>query len=127
MIQESIENYLENIYMLSRERSSVRSIDLAHALNYSKPTISVVMKKLRAGDYVTVDADGYISLTEAGLEIAMQTFERHEVISKALMFLGVDEETAIEDACKIEHDISDKTFECIKQHLARFAPKAEEA
>ena len=117
MIQESIENYLEHIYMLSREQETVRAIDLARALDYSKPTISVVIKKLRAGHYVTVDPEGPIHLTDTGLEIARRTYERHQILSRMLMTLGVDEETALADACKIEHDISEQTFECIKRHL----------
>jgi len=118
MIRESTENYLETIYILSQRMKEVRSIDVCNELGYSKPTISVVMKQFRESGYIEMDSSGHITLTLAGLEIAQGTYERHQVISQMLMALGVSRETALTDACKIEHDISQETFECLKRHLA---------
>ena len=117
MIRESTENYLETIYILSQRMKDVRSIDVCNELGYSKPTISVAMKQFRESGYIEMDASGYITLTETGLAIARGTFERHQVLSRLLMALGVSEETALADACKIEHDISQETFDCLKNHL----------
>ena len=122
MIRESTENYLETIYILSQRMKDVRSIDVCNELGYSKPTISVAMKQFREQKLIEMDGNGYITLTPAGLEIAVQTYERHEVLSKMLMLLGVQQETALADACKIEHIISQETFECIKGHLAKMVP-----
>ncbi len=122
MIRESTENYLETIYILSQRMKDVRSIDVCNELGYSKPTISVAMKQFREQKLIEMDGNGYITLTPAGLEIAVQTYERHEVLSKMLMLLGVQQETALADACKIEHIISQETFECIKSHLAKMVP-----
>lgn len=108
--------YLETIYVLSQKIGSVRSLDVAEYMNYSKPSISRAMGLLKSGNYILIDAGGYITLTESGLEIAKKIYERHTVITRLLMMLGVDEETAAEDACKIEHDISEKSFEAIKNH-----------
>lgn len=119
MIRESTENYLETIYILSQRIKDVRSIDVCNELGYSKPTISVAMKQFREQKLIEMDGNGYITLTPAGLEIATQTYERHEVLSKTLMLLGVEKETALADACKIEHIISQETFACIKAYLAR--------
>lgn len=119
MIRESTENYLETIYILSQRIKDVRSIDVCNELGYSKPTISVAMKRFREQKLIEMDGNGYITLTPAGLEIATQTYERHEVLSKTLMLLGVGKETALADACKIEHIISQETFECIKAFLAK--------
>ena len=113
-IHESGENYLETILMLKKRIGQVRSIDIVRHLNFSKPTVSVAMKHFKQNGYILVDEDGYIELTEKGLEIAQRIYERHVVIAKILMSLGVDEKTAYEDSCRIEHDISDKTFQCIK-------------
>lgn len=110
--------YLETIYVLSQKIGSVRSLDVAEYMNYSKPSISRAMGLLKNGNYILIDAGGYITLTESGLEIAKKIYERHTVITRLLMMLGVDEETAAEDACKIEHDISEKSFEAIKNHAA---------
>ncbi|MFR8974650.1 metal-dependent transcriptional regulator [Congzhengia sp.] len=118
-IKESAENYLEAILMLKNKNGSVRSIDIANYLNFTKPSVSVAMKSFREEGYITVDADGGILLTEKGLAIAEKMFERHQIIAKALMALGVDEETAYEDSCKIEHDISSLSFEKIKEHLTK--------
>lgn len=114
-ILEAGENYLETILMLSKKLAHVRSIDIVNELEYSKPTVSVAMKNLRENGYIEVDADGYITLLPKGLEIAERTYEKHEVISNFLMMMGVSRDTAIADACKIEHDISDETFSCMKE------------
>lgn len=118
MIRESTENYLETIYILSQRIKDVRSIDVCNELGYSKPTISVVMKQFREKKYIEMDGNGYITLTPSGLEIAQKTYERHLVLSEMLMRLGVSRENAVADACKIEHDISQETFDCIKRHMA---------
>lgn len=118
-IQESAENYLEAIYMIKNEKGSVRSIDVANRLNFSKPSVSVAMKAFREEGYVTSGCDGNLSLTEKGLAIATKMYERHEVIARMLMAIGVDEAVAYEDSCKIEHDISQQTFDKIKEHLHR--------
>lgn len=117
IIKESAENYLEAILMLKEKNGFVRSIDVANHLNFTKPSVSVAMKSFREDGYITVDDSGNISLTEKGKEIAEKVYERHEIIAKALEALGVDEETAYHDSCKIEHDISDITFEKLKNHL----------
>ena len=116
-IQESAENYLETIHMLSKKNGKVRSIDVANELCFSKASISVAMKNFREEGYITVDDDGYISLTDTGFEIAERVYERHEILARALMALGVDKETAYDDACKIEHHISEKSIEKIKKHF----------
>lgn len=116
-IKESAENYLEAILMIKKEKGNVRSIDIANRLDFSKPSVSVAMKAFREESYITVDRDGNISLTEKGREIAEKMYERHEIIAKALMALGVEEEIAYEDSCKIEHDISPQTFDKIKAFL----------
>lgn len=118
-ITESAENYLEAILMIKLKKGYVRSIDVANQLNFTKPSVSVAMKNFREEGYITMDSEGSITLTEKGQEIAESVYERHQVIAKALMALGVDEDTAYEDSCKIEHDISDLSFEKIKEHLAK--------
>ena len=119
-ILESAENYLETIYMLKKQNGSVRSIDIAHELGYSKPSVSVAMKNLRENGYVSVDEGGQISLTDLGEEIAAKMFERHTLLTGWLIALGVSPEVAAEDACKIEHVISDESFEAIKAHEKKF-------
>ncbi len=116
-IKESAENYLEAILAIKRKKGTVRSIDVANHLNVTKPSVSVAMKSFREEGYIHVDANGEITLTEKGTTIAEKIFERHQVIAKALMALGVDEETAYNDSCKIEHDISNQTFEKLKEYL----------
>ena len=118
-IKESAENYLEAILMIKKEKGHVRSIDVANELNFSKPSVSVAMKNFREEGYIVIENDGGISLTEKGLEVASKVFERHQVIARLLITLGVDEETAYEDSCKIEHDISQQTFEKIKEFLKK--------
>ncbi|MBP3328794.1 MAG: metal-dependent transcriptional regulator [Clostridia bacterium] len=116
-IHASAENYLETIYMLRKSKGMVRSIDIANELEFSKPSISVAMKNLRENGYIEVDKDGHITLLEKGLEIAERMYERHTVISQFLVKLGVEESVATEDACKIEHVISDESFEAIKNSI----------
>ncbi len=113
---ESAENYLETILMLSKIRPVVRSVDIAEELGYKKSSISVAMKNLREKEHITVTKEGFIYLTETGKEIAEMIFERHELLTKWLVRLGVDEAIASEDACKIEHVLSTESFEAIKKH-----------
>lgn len=120
-IHESAENYLETILMLSQIKPEVRSIDIANELNFSKPSVSVAMKNLRENGYITMDNSGYISLTEKGLEIAQAMYERHQFVSEWLKSIGVDEKTAVEDACRIEHVISQKTFDAIRNFVCKDA------
>lgn len=115
--EESMEDYLETIYVLRKRLPVVRSIDIATELGYSKPSVSVAMKNLKTRGFVTVSQEGYISFTEQGEALASQTFERHTVIRDWLISLGVNEETASEDACKIEHDMSSETFQALKKHI----------
>ena len=122
-IHESAEMYLETIYNLSQASAAVRSVDVAEALNYSRPSVSRAVGLLKSDGYLTVDRDGFLFLTETGRKIAEKIYERHTVLAAALMALGVDKETATEDACKIEHDISDKSLEAIKAHMKTFLPK----
>ena len=116
-IHESGEMYLEAILVLSRKNGFVRSIDVSEYLGYSKPSVSRAVGILKNGNYIVVDKDGSLSLTESGKEIAEKIFERHTVLSQLLIRLGVSEETATSDACKLEHAISDESFEAIKKHL----------
>jgi Mn-dependent DtxR family transcriptional regulator len=120
-ILESAENYLEAILVIQKEKGAVRAIDIAHHLGYSKPSVSVAMKQLETNGFIHRNADNHITLTPDGMDIATSIFERHAVLSKLFMLLGVSEETAKEDACKIEHHISDETFECIKKHYQTYA------
>ena len=114
-MQESPEDYLETIYMLSLHSSEVRSIDVARHLGYSKPSVCVAMKRLRENGYVNMDDNNLLTLTESGLAIARSIYERHQVISGYLMSIGVSEETALKDACRIEHVLSEETFHKIKE------------
>ncbi|MGN1124371.1 MAG: metal-dependent transcriptional regulator [Eubacterium sp.] len=115
IIQESAENYLETILILQNKNGSVRSVDIANELKYSKPSVSVAMKNLRENGYIDVDSSGYITLLEKGKHIAEKMYERHTILSNWLMSIGVCEETAVEDACKIEHIISTESFDAIKK------------
>jgi len=117
-IHESGEMYLEAILVLSQKNGFVRSIDVSEYLGYSKPSVSRAVGILKNGNYIAVDKDGSLTLTETGKEIAEKIFERHTVLSKLLTKLGVSEETAAADACKIEHAISDESFEAIKRYMA---------
>lgn len=116
-IYESAENYLETIFVLQKKHGVVRSIDIATELSVSKPSVSVAMKNLRNNGYIEMDADGHITLLEQGLEIASKMYERHTLMTQWLVNLGVDPVVAAEDACKIEHVISESTFEALKQHM----------
>ena len=117
-VHESGEMYLEAILVLTKKNGFVRSIDVSEYLGYSKPSVSRAMSILRSGEYITVDKDGAITLTESGLTIAEKIYERHTVLTKLLVKLGVSEETAAADACKMEHAISDESFEAIKRNGA---------
>ena len=117
VLKESGEMYLETIYVLRKDKGFVRAIDVGAELGYSKPSVSRAMGILRDGGYIKVAQDGGITLTEAGLEVAERTYERHTVLSEMFMKLGVDEEHAVNDACKIEHVISSTTFAALKKHL----------
>ena len=116
-LKESGEMYLETIYVLSQRKGFVRSIDVGEEMGYSKPSVSRAVGILRDGGYITVAHDGGLHLTEAGLEVAQRTYERHTVLSEFFIRLGVDEETATNDACKIEHVISSSTFAALKKYL----------
>ena len=117
---ESVEDYLETILRLSRTMPAVRSIDIVHDTGYTKPSVSVAMKNLRQKEYIIMDESGYITLTEEGRAIAEATFERHQVITRLFINLGVSEEVAAEDACKVEHVLSRETFEALKNHLEKY-------
>ncbi len=116
-LQESGEMYLESILVLSKKKDRVRSIDVVEYMGFSKPSVSRAIGLLRGGGYVNMDADGYLTLTEEGLEVASKIYERHSLLSSFLISLGVSEETADADACKIEHHISDESFAAIKQYV----------
>ena len=118
-VSEAIENYLETIYILSQRQNEVHAIDICTYLSYSRPTVSIVLRQMRENGLVTVNEDNHIHLTDEGLAIASRIYERHTVLSDMLMSLGVKQETALRDACKIEHDLSDETFEAIKRHARR--------
>lgn len=116
-LQESGEMYLETIYVLTKNSSKIRSIDVCEHMGYSKPSVSRAIGLLKSGGYVVVDSEGHLSLTEDGKEIAEKIYERHTILSQFLMRLGVSRETASEDACKMEHVISDESLEAIKNHI----------
>ncbi len=116
-IHESAENYLETILMLQQKNGSVRSIDIANELEFSKPSVSVAMKNLRNNGYIEMDKSGLITLLDSGREIAERTYEKHRILSKCLIALGVDPQVAAEDACRIEHVVSNESFQAIKKHV----------
>ena len=120
-LQESGEMYLETILVLSQRQRFVRSIDVAEHMGYSKPSVSRAVSLLKQGEYITVDREGFLYLTEAGREVAEKIYERHTVLTQLLISIGVDPEIAEEDACRVEHDISDETFAKIKEHVRRDA------
>ena len=115
-IYESAEDYLERILILQQTGNAVKSIDIAHSMNYSKPSVSRAMKNLRENGYIEIASSGAISLTEKGLVIAKKMYERHTLLANYFIKLGVNKETAFIDACKLEHDMSDETFNAIKHH-----------
>lgn len=119
-IHESAENYLETILILQKQIPQVRSIDIANELEFSKPSVSIAMKNLREQGCITVDAGGIITLTETGKKIAETIYERHQLFTKLLVSLGVDEKIAAQDACRIEHVVSPETFEAIKAHSCMY-------
>lgn len=114
-LQESGEMYLENILILSKKNGNVRSVDISEYMNFSKPSVSRAIGLLKGDGYITVDGSGYIKLTESGRKTAEKIYERHRVLTDFLVKIGVDGENAVSDACKIEHDISDVTFDAIKR------------
>ena len=116
-LHESAEMYLETIYQLSRDRATVRSIDVAESMGYSKPSISRAVGLLKQGGYLVMEKDGALTLTESGLEIAKKVYERHTILTNVLIRLGVSPEVAAEDACKMEHVVSDETFKAMKRHM----------
>ena len=116
-LQESGQMYLEAIYVLKNRSEKIRAIDICSYLGYSKPSVSRAVGILKKGEYISVDAEGYITLTSTGTHIAEQLYERHTVLTNMLVALGVDETTAVEDACRIEHVISDDSFEALKKHF----------
>ncbi len=118
-LQESGEMYLESIYVLSKKMTGVRSVDVGEYMSYSKPSVSRAIGLLRDGGYVAVDSDGYLTLTESGYEIAQKIYERHTMLTEFLIGIGVSPEVASHDACKIEHDLSDESFEAIKKHAEK--------
>lgn len=122
-IQESGEMYLETIYVLSKGSRAVRSIDVCEYMGYSKPSVSRAVGILKQGGYLEMDNDGYLTLTDTGFEVASKIYERHTTLTELLIRLGVDEKIAAGDACKIEHDISDETFEAIKRHIESYGKK----
>ena len=124
-IYESAENYLEAILSLREAHGMVRSIDIANHLHFSKPSVSVAMKKLRESGYIEMDEDGLISLRPAGEEIARRIYERHQLLTQLFTRLGVDPEVAAADACKVEHDLSEETFQKIKEHAKTGALPSE--
>lgn len=117
VLHESMEMYLETILVLSKELTNVRAIDIVKKMDFSKPTVSIALKKLKESDYVDIDDNNYIHLTSKGLQVAQDILEKHEVLTAFLMKIGVSQENAAKDACKIEHDITDETFACIKKFL----------
>ncbi len=119
-IQESAEDYLEMILMLRERSGQVRSIDIVNEMGYSKPSVSIAMKKLRENGYIRVDENGFITLEQPGHEIAVQMYDRHQTLAKILMAAGVGEGTAIKDACRIEHVISDESYRCLKRHFKNY-------
>lgn len=119
-IKESAENYLETILVLSQKNAAVRSIDIANEMNFTKASISIAMKRLREDGYINMDDDRMITLTPKGKDIASMVYERHQIIAQILIALGVDEATAYEDSCKIEHDLSQKSFEKIKEFYENY-------
>ena len=115
--RESEENYLETILMLEQSGEPVRSIDIANELEFSRPSISVAMKNLRENGYINMDEDGHITLTESGMKIAQSIYDRHTLFTDWLLFLGVDKETAVSDACRMEHGMSEQSYMAIRKHI----------
>ena len=125
-VQKSAENYLEAILMLKNRLGQVRSIDIVNEMGFSKPSISIAMKRLRENGFIEMDPQGWITLTDSGRKIAEKIYERHRFLSYYLQKIGVSAETAAEDACRIEHVISQETFERLQEHVAKFAAESKE-
>ena len=125
-IHKSAEDYLEMILRLTEEKGYARSVDIAQGLSVSKPSVSVAMKQLREGGYIVMDKDNYISLTGTGMEIAQRIYERHKLLTRVLTLIGVSAETAEDDACKVEHDISVETFDAIRRELEKMEARRAE-
>lgn len=125
-LQESGEMYLETIYVLQKKTNAVRSLDVAEYMGFSKPSVSRAVGILKSGGFINVDKSGFLTLTESGKEVACKIYERHTLISKFLVSLGVSESVAAEDACKMEHYISDESFNAIKKHIEQMNIKKEE-
>lgn len=123
-VTEAVENYLETILILSKKQPDVHAIDICSYLGYSRPTVSIVLKKMKDNELVIVDADNHITLTEKGKKVAEHIYERHTILSEFFMLLGVKRDTAVEDACKIEHDISDETFQLLREHCRKLKAEA---
>jgi len=122
-VTEAVENYLETILILSHKQPDVHAIDICSYLGYSRPTVSIVLKKMKDDGLVNVDQDNHITLTDSGKEIAVMIYERHKLLSEFFAYIGVDRDTAAEDACKVEHDISEQTFLCLKEHFEKLSNK----
>ena len=122
-VTEAVENYLETILILSHKQPDVHAIDICSYLGYSRPTVSIVLKKMKDDGLVNVDQDNHITLTDSGKEIAEMIYERHELLSEFFAYIGVERDTAVEDACKVEHDISEQTFLCLKEHFEKLRNK----
>lgn len=122
-ITEAVENYLETILILSKKQPDVHAIDICSYLGYSRPTVSIVLKKMKEGGLVVVDKDNHITLTEKGRDVAEHIYDRHNILSEFFMILGVSHDNAVEDACKIEHDLSDETYSLLKAHYFELLSK----
>ena len=122
VIHESAEDYLESILIVQERRGSVRSIDIVNELGYSKPSVSIAMKKLRENGYISMAADGTITLNDSGLEVASRVYGRHKTLTRLFTLLGVSPEIAAEDACKVEHDLNEETFARIKEFVQKHEP-----
>ena len=125
-IHQSAEDYLETILMLTERQGKVRSIDVVNELGFTKDSVSIAMKKLRENGYISMDADGIITLNESGMEIASRVYGRHTTLAKLFILLGVTPEVASEDACKVEHDLSEETFGCIQAYLKKMLEEQKE-
>ncbi|MBR2284680.1 MAG: metal-dependent transcriptional regulator [Ruminococcus sp.] len=122
-ITEAVENYLETILILSEKQPDVHAIDICSYMGYSRPTVSIILKKMKEDGLVEVDKDNHITLTPSGLDVAERIYDRHKTLSSFFILLGVNKDTAAEDACKVEHDLSDETFQLLKKHCLEFEEK----
>lgn len=124
-ITEAVENYLETILILSQKQPDVHAIDICSYLGYSRPTVSIILKKMKDEGLVTVDNDNHIRLTDVGKSVAERIYDRHKILTDFFTLLGVNRDVAAEDACKVEHDISDETFELLRKHYKKIAEEAK--